>query len=207
MRIFSTPLVFGWDRSSVEPEPVEVWLRRPRAGQPGISVELKSALAAADGGMRGWLQQQRPTHCRSSMPRAVKPDLSEGFRVHRASVVSLRAVIREHGLRRRPWRWVVTWRSAGERREGRGRVAETHGPNGATPSINPGRPRSRLNAVSGWKPRLLITDFARFINSETALTYGWQGQPRTGISWSGLGHPRGERANTRRRVRWPRAAP
>jgi hypothetical protein len=64
-------LVFGRDRSRVGR--VEVWLRRPRAGRPGISAEQESALAAAGGGMWGWLQQQRRTHRRSSMPRAPSP--------------------------------------------------------------------------------------------------------------------------------------
>jgi hypothetical protein len=137
--------------------------------------------------MRGWLQQQRLTDRRSSMPRAAKPDFSEGFAVHRANVVSLRAAIAKHGLQRRPWRWVVTWRSAGERREGRGRVAETYGPNGVTAAINPGRPRSPLNAVSGWKPGLLITDFARFINFEIALTCGRQGAATQGDLLGGSG--------------------
>src|SRR5580700_1127839 len=61
------PVVFGWDRSSVGA--VEVWLRRPRVGQPGISTEHKSALAAADGGKWGWLRQ-RPTHQRCFVPCA-----------------------------------------------------------------------------------------------------------------------------------------
>jgi hypothetical protein len=72
-------------------------------------------------------------------------------------------------------------------------------------SIQVGRARPP-NAVSGSKLGPLITDFARFINSEIALLCGGKGQPPTGNSWSGLGHPRGDRATTRRRARWPRAA-
>ena len=103
------------------------------------------------------------------------------------SGVSLRAAIGEHGLRRRPWRWAVTWRSAGERPEGRARVAGTHRPNGATAAINPDRSRSPLNAVSGWKLGLLITDFARFINSEIALLCGRQGAATHGDLLVGSG--------------------
>ncbi|MGA8339508.1 MAG: hypothetical protein WB761_32520, partial [Solirubrobacteraceae bacterium] len=48
-------------------------------------------------------------------------------------------------------------------------------PTGATAAINPGWSRSPLNAVGGWKLGLLITDFARFINSEIALLCEWRG--------------------------------
>lgn len=41
----------------------------------------KHALAAADGGMWGWMQEQRSTHCRSSMPRAAKPRFRKAFSV------------------------------------------------------------------------------------------------------------------------------
>jgi hypothetical protein len=41
--------------------------------------------------------------------------------------------------------------------------------------MNAGRSRSPLNAVSGWKLGLRITGFARFINSEIALSCGRQG--------------------------------
>jgi hypothetical protein len=42
-------------------------------------------------------------------------------------------------------------------------------------AINQGRSRSPLNAVSGFKLGLLITDFPRFINSEIALPCGRHG--------------------------------
>src|SRR6185369_7539885 len=107
------------------------------------------------------------------MRHAAKPDFSEAFAVGRG--VWLRAAIVEHGLRRRPWRSAVTWRSAHVRPDGRARVAGTHHPNGATAAINPGWLRSPLNAVGGWKRGPPITDFARFINSEIALLCGRQG--------------------------------
>ena len=121
------------------------------------------------------------------MPRAAKPDFSEAFAVPVGSGVSLRAAIGERGLRRRPCRWAVTWRYAGERPDGRARVAGTHRPSGATAAINPGRSRSPLDAVSGWKHGLLITDFARFINSEIALLCGWQGAATHGDLLVGSG--------------------
>jgi hypothetical protein len=88
---------------------------------------------------------------------------------------TLRAAIGEPGLGRQRWRWAVTWPSAGERPDGSGRIAATHRRNGATAAINAGRSRSPLNAVSGWKLGLQITNFARFINSEIALLCGRQG--------------------------------
>jgi hypothetical protein len=42
-------------------------------------------------------------------------------------------------------------------------------------AVRPGRSRSPLNAVSSWRLGLLITDFARLINSEIALLRGRQG--------------------------------
>jgi hypothetical protein len=80
------------------------------------------------------------------MPRAAKRDLCEALAVPVGGVVALRA-----------------------------RVAETHRPGGARVVTNPGRSRSPLDAVDGWKLGLLITDFARFINSEIAPLCGWQG--------------------------------
>jgi hypothetical protein len=163
-------------------------LAAPPRGRGGhASARRKSALAAADGGMWGWLQQQRPTHRRSLMPRAANPDFSEASAVPVGSGVSLRAAIGEHGLRRRPCRWAVTWRYAGARPDGRARVAGTHRPSGATASINPGRSRSPLNAVSGWKHGLVITHFARFINSKIALRCEWQGATTHGDPLVGSG--------------------
>jgi hypothetical protein len=107
------------------------------------------------------------------MPRAAQPVFSEAPPVPVGRRCLAPSAIGDHGLRRRPWRWAVTWRSAAERSEGRARVAGTHRANRATAAINPGRWRS-LNAVSGWKLRL-ATDFARFINSEIALLCGGQG--------------------------------
>ena len=109
------------------------------------------------------------------MPRAAKPDFSDVFAVPVGSGVSLGAAIGEHGLRWRRWRCAVTWRPTGERPEAPARVAGTHRPSGVTAAINPGRSRSPLSAVSGWKLGLLITDFARFVNSEIALLCGRQG--------------------------------
>ena len=166
------PLVFGWDRSNVGR--VEVWLRRPRAGRPSISVEQKSALAAADGGTWGWLQQQRRPTARA-MPRLRAEFQPSVCSTH---VGSPRAAIGEQAVRRRTWRRFVSRRSAGERAERRARVAGTHRPNGATAAIDPDR--SRLNAVSSWSPGLLITDSARIINSEIALFCGRQGAATRG---------------------------
>jgi hypothetical protein len=165
-------LVFGWDRSSVGT--VEVWLRRPRAGQPDISAELiaRSRRPAAAAGVVAAatsdpLQELYATRRKAGFPRSVLR--------YPWAVVWLRGATGEHGLRRRAWRWVVTWRSAGERSEGRGRVPRKHRPSGATAAVNSGRSRSPLNALSGWKLGLLITDFARFINSEIALSFERRG--------------------------------
>ncbi|MGA8717180.1 MAG: hypothetical protein WB557_04155, partial [Solirubrobacteraceae bacterium] len=103
------------------------------------------------------------------------------------SGVSLRVAIGEHGWPRRPWRWTVICRSAGQRPDGRARVAGTRRPNGATAAINPGWSRSALNAVGGWKHGLLITDFARFVNSEIALLCEWQGATTHGDLLVGSG--------------------
>jgi hypothetical protein len=119
--------------------------------------------------------------------RAAKPDFSEAFAVPVGSGVSLRAAIGEHGLRRRPWWCVVTWRYAGEGPDGRARVAGRHRPSGATAPINPGPSRSPLDHVSGWKLGLLITDFARIINSEIALLCGRQGAATRGYLLVGSG--------------------
>jgi hypothetical protein len=66
-------------------------------------------------------------------------------------------------------------------------VAGTHRPNGATAAINPGGSRSPLNAVGGWKLGLLITDFARFINSEIARLCAWPGAATEGALLVGSG--------------------
>jgi len=52
-------------------------LCRLRVGQLGISAQRESALAAAYGGMWGWLQQQRLTHRRNRVPPSPRPDLSD----------------------------------------------------------------------------------------------------------------------------------
>jgi hypothetical protein len=138
--------------------------------------------------MWGWLEQQHPTHCRSPMPRAATPDFSEAFCSIHAPVASRFG--RRSGSTAgdgRPRRWAVTWRSAGERLEGRAGVAGTNRPDGAPAAINPGSSRSPLNAVSGWKPGRLIIDFARFINSEIALLCGWQGAATPGDLLVGSG--------------------
>ena len=108
------------------------------------------------------------------MPHAATPVIAKRRQCPLGGGVSLPVAIGEHDARRRRWRWAVTSRSAGERPEGRARVVGTHRANGATAAINPGRSRSPLNAVSGWKLGL-VTDFARFINSEIALLCGGQG--------------------------------
>jgi hypothetical protein len=100
------------------------------------------------------------------MPRAAKPDFSTSvlrFPWAVASRSGRRSVSKpcdgEHG---------------GERPEGRARGAGTHRPSSAMAAIDPGRSRLPLVAVSGWKLGLLITDFARFINSEIAPLWGRQ---------------------------------
>ena len=103
------------------------------------------------------------------------------------SGVSLGVATGAQAARRRRWRWAVTWPSAIERPDGRARVAGTHGPSGATAAINPGWSRSLLDAVGGWKLGLLITDFARFINSEIALLCEWQGAATHGDLLVGSG--------------------
>jgi hypothetical protein len=109
------------------------------------------------------------------MPRPAAPDSTKPFAVPLGCGVSLRSAIGEHGLRRRPWRWGVICRSAGQRPDERARVAGTDRPSGATAAIGPGWSCWPANAVSGWKHGLQIKDFARFINSEIALLCGWQG--------------------------------
>jgi len=114
------------------------------------------------------------------MPRAAQPVFREAPAVPVGRWRLAPSAIGDHGLRRRPRRWAVagggavTWRSAGERSDGWARVVGTHRGNGATAAINPGQSGSPLNAVSGWKLGL-VTDFARFINSEIALLCGRQG--------------------------------
>jgi hypothetical protein len=183
-------LVFGLDRSSVRA--VEVWLRRPRAGWPGISAQRKRALAAADGGMWGWLQQQRPTTAGVPCHAPQLRISAKRFAPPVGSGVRLRAAIGEHGCDgNHGGGGSLTWRSAGEHPEGRAGAAWTHRPNGATTAINPGRSRSPLNAVSGWKLGLRITDFARFINSEIALLCGRQGAAAHGDVLVGSGGTQG----------------
>ena len=121
------------------------------------------------------------------MPRAATPDFNEAFCSPRGRRRFARGGAGEHSLRRRRWRWAVTWPSAVERPEGRARVPGTHRPSGATAAINPGWSRSPLNAVGGWKLGLLITDFARFSNSEIALLCEWQGAATHGDLLVGSG--------------------
>lgn len=137
--------------------------------------------------MRGWLEQQHPPRVGASMPRPAAPDSTKPFAVPVGSGVSLRAAIGEHGSRRRPWRWAVICRSAGQRRDGRAPTAGTHRPSGATAAIGPGWSCSPLNAVGVWKHGLQITDFARFINSEIALLRGWPGAATHGDLLVGSG--------------------
>ena len=54
-------------------DPVEVWLRRPLVGPPGISTEQVSALAAANGGMWGWLQTATSDPLQNSYAALAKP--------------------------------------------------------------------------------------------------------------------------------------
>jgi hypothetical protein len=58
---------------------------------------------------------------------------------------------------------------------------------GGPVAINPGWSRSTLDAVSGWTLGLVITDFARFINSEIALLCWWQGAATHGDLLVGSG--------------------
>jgi hypothetical protein len=106
--------------------------------------------------------------------------------------VPLRAAIGEPGLGRQRRRWAVTWPSSGERPDGSGRIAATQRRNGTTAAMNAGRSRSPLNAVSGWKLGLQITNFARFINSEIALLCGRQGAATHGDLLVGSGGTDGE---------------
>jgi len=103
------------------------------------------------------------------------------------SGVPLRAAIGEHRLGRQRWRCAVTWPSAGDRPDGTGRIAATQCRSGTTAAMNAGRSRSPLNAVSGSKLGLQITDFARFINSEIALLCGRQGAATHGDLLVGSG--------------------
>ena len=121
------------------------------------------------------------------MPPAATPDFSESFWSARGQWRLARGGTGAQAVRRRRWRWAVTWPSAVERPEGRARVAGTHRPNGATAAINPGWSRSPLNAVGGSKLGLLITDFARFINSEIAVLCEWQGAATHGDLLVGSG--------------------
>ena len=96
------------------------------------------------------------------MARAAKPDFNQAFAAPVGSGVSLRAV----GVR--------------------------HRPGGGTAAIDPAWSCSPLDAVSGWKLDLLITDFARFSNSETALLCEWQGAAMHGDLLVGTGGAREE---------------
>ena len=138
--------------------------------------------------MWGWLRQQHHQPRAGALCHAPQSRISANrFAAPVGGGVSLRAAIGEPGLRRRPWRSAVICRSAGARRDGRVRVAGTHRPNGAPAAMNPGWSRSPLNSVGGWKLGLLITDFARFINSEIARLCGWQGAATHGDLLVGSG--------------------
>jgi hypothetical protein len=148
--------------------------------------------------MWGWLQQQRPTlqefHANAPQLRIS----AKRFALPVGSGVRLRAAIGEHGCDgNHGGGGSLTWRSAGEHPEGQARVAGTHRPTGATTAINPGWSRSPLNAVSGWKLGLRITDFARFINSEIALLCGRQGAATHGDVLVGSGGTQKEIARPR----------
>jgi hypothetical protein len=121
------------------------------------------------------------------MPRPAAPDFNEALCSTWGGGVSLRAAIGEHRLRRRPWRWAVICRSAGQRPDGRAPTAGTHRPGGAMAAMGPGWSCSPLNPVGGWKHGLQITDFARFINSAIALLRGWQGAATHGDLLVGSG--------------------
>ena len=153
---------------------VEVWLRGPRAGQPGISPKAKSALAAAGGGLWGWLQQRpNPHHYRSAVaahtrlrPRRSVSHLPQASPRRR---LALRAIW-EPGSRRLLRLWVMTGSHTAELREDTDRAAETHRRStGATPT---GRSHPPLNAVGGFKLDSLVRHVARFVNSEVAGVCG-----------------------------------
>jgi hypothetical protein len=98
------------------------------------------------------------------MARAAKPDFNQAFAAPVGSGVSLRAV----GVR--------------------------HRPSGGTAAIDPAWSCFPLDAVSGWKLDLVITDFARFSNSETALLCEGQGAAMHGDLLVGTGGAREEMA-------------
>src|SRR5438094_179136 len=83
----------------------------------------------------------------------------------------------------------MTQRSAGARLEGPAREAQMQCSIWAASANQPNWSRSSLNVLSGWRPDLVIRDFARFISSEVALLYevGGAGQPPVVISSWGLG--------------------
>ena len=140
-------------------------------------------MAACGGGQSNNI----PPRAEAGMPRPQSRISTKPVAGPVGSGVSLQAAIGEPGVPPRPRRWAVICRSAGQRPVGRPRVAETHLLNDATATINPGRSRSPLNAVSGRKHGLLITDFARFINSEIALLCEWQGAATHGALLVGSG--------------------
>ena len=143
------------------------------------------------------------------MPRAAKPDFSQALVVVPVgSGVWVRAAIGERGLRRRPWRWAVTWRYAGAapRRTG-SRSRE------APPSWRYGRDQSRLAALATERCQRLEARpgdhtlcSLHQLRDRAAVRVARGNHPRgsPGRVW---GHLRGDRASTRRRVRRPRAAP
>ena len=143
------------------------------------------------------------------MPRPAKPDFSaKPLAVPVGGGVSLRAASGEPGLRRGPWRSAVTWRSAGQRPDGRAPIAGAHRSNRATAAVDRGWSRSPLDAAGGWKHGLPITDFARFVNSEIAPLGGWQGAATPGDLLVGSGGTHEEIARPLEGgVVGPRAAP
>src|SRR5690349_14896521 len=70
---------------------------------------------------------------------------------------------------------------------------------GTVLAVAPNRPRRVAAGVGDWKLDLLISDFARFINSEVALLCrgGGRGQPPAVISSWGLGATHEEVARPR----------
>lgn len=126
--------------------------------------------------MRGWLEQQHPPRAGAGMPPRRKSRIStKPFAVRVGIGVSLRAAIGEPNLRRRLSRSILICPSAGQGPDGLARVAGTRRPHGATAAINRSWSCSPRNPVAGWARDRLITDFARFINSEIALLCGWRG--------------------------------
>jgi hypothetical protein len=136
----------------------------------------KSALAAADRRHAGVITATTSTPSRSRYATRRTAGFQRSvFAVPVGSRVSLRAAIGEHGLRRRPSRWAVICRRAGERPQGRARVAGTHRADGATAGINPGWSRPPLNVGGSWNLGPADQRLCSLHQLRDRAAVGWQG--------------------------------